>query len=382
MITGVSELSDLKSKKLIERQNIDGIDVIIVNVYYANYMKYLRRLLVFFVFIFFATLVGLRVKKPDIILASSTPLTIGVPGYIISRLKKVPFLFEVRDLWPEAPIQLRALTNPILIKMARWLEKFLYKKAIKIIALSPDMKEEIIRTGVEKRKVEVIPNCSDLDLYHPDVQGIHFRERFFLVNKFVVSYFGAMGEANGLDLVVKVALKLKEKDDNSIVFVLAGDGSQKENLKSFCQEHNLDNVIFIGSIPRVEIPKLVAASDLCLVIFKNVPVLHTNSPNKLFDALAGGKPVLVNTAGWTKVLLEKHDAGVYVEPDNPEAMADMLLRLKNDPKWCTIMGQNAYKLAQEKFDRKKLAQRLEKVLSEALGCVKTSIEGSIKAEDF
>lgn len=367
IITGVSDLSDMKTERLIERRDVDGIDVIIINTRYSNYMECLRRLLAFFSFLVLASIIGLRLKKPDIVFATSTPLTVGIPGYIISRLKRAYFIFEVRDLWPEAPIQLGVLTNPILIKMARLLERFLCRRAKKIIALSPGMKKSLIRTGIKKEKVEMIPNCSDLDLFHPGVHNTYFQDKYHLNDKFIVSYFGAMGDANGLDFIVEGALELKERDESSIVFVLAGDGSQRRSLELFCQEHNLDNVIFTGSIPRREVPKLVAASNLCLVIFKNVPVLRTNCPNKLFDALAAGKPVLVNFTGWIKELLEEHNAGIYVNPDDSKAMADILLKLRSTPGWCSKMGQNARKLAEKRFDRVKLAQELERVFYKATG---------------
>lgn len=370
IITGSSDLSDIKSKKLFRKLNIEGINIIALNINYSNYMSFKRRIKAFLTFAILATICSLFIKKSDIVFATSTPLTVGIPGFIISKLKKIPFCFEIRDLWPEAPIQLGVLTNPILIRFARWLERFLYSKSNKIIALSPGMEEHIIKIGVKKQKIILIPNCSDLDLFSPTLHDSYFREKYQFENKFLVSYFGAMGDINGLELVVETAQVLKRRGEDEIIFVLAGDGKKKPALESFCQGNNLDNVIFVGNIPRKELPKLVASSNLCLVIIKNVPILQTNSSNKLFDSLSGGRPVLINFGGWIKELLEKYNAGVYIEPDNPNAMANKILEIKGDPEGRYEMGKNARKLAKEKFDRIKLAEKLEKTFEEIIKCKK------------
>jgi len=370
IITGASDLSDIKTTKLYQRLNIEGINVIALNIFYSNYMSFIRRVKSFLFFATLSTFFGLFIKKPDIVFATSTPLTAGIPGFFISKFKKIPFAFEVRDLWPEAPIQLGILTNPISIKFASWLERTLYSKANRIIALSPGMKEYIIKTGVEKDKIIVIPNCSDLDLFSPIIKDYYFKKKFGLKNKFVVSYFGALGDANGLELVLETAKLLSRRGEGAITFILAGDGKRKPSLELFWRENNLDNVIFIDRIPRKEVPMLVSSSNLCLVIFKNIPILQTNSPNKLFDGLAGGKPILVNFGGWIKELLENHNAGVYVEPDNPKAMADKLVEMSKKTAWCHEMGKNSRKLAEEKFDRNRLARKLEKNFEEVINARK------------
>jgi len=215
----------------------------------------------------------------------------------------------------------------------------------------------------------VIPNASDLDLFRPDLDGSASRERLALSDRFAAIYFGAMGMANGLDYVVEAARVLAERGKDRIVLVLHGSGGKREELEALVRRYGLANVVFSGLVPdKEEVARIVAGCDACLTIYRAAKE-HTWSPNKMFDALAAGKPVLINVAGWLGETVEKNDCGRYVDPHRPEALADALEDLSTNPDLCREMGENARRLAERQFDRRILAAQLETVLASAVdGC--------------
>lgn len=297
--------------------------------------------------------------------ATSPPLTIGVPALLVSFLRRVPLVFEVRDCWPEAAVQLGALRQPLLIWLARAFERFVYRRAKHVVTLSPGMREVIVATtGTDTSKVSVVPNCADLELFHPGVDGAAARKSLGVEDKFVCLYFGAMGEANGLSALLGAFALLQERGE-SIVAVFCGAGGQRAALEAEVRRLDLGNVIFTGPFPKEAMPDLVAAADLCLLHFKNVPILATSSPNKLFDALSAGKPVLHNTDGWIRAMLESHRAGFFVSTDDPATFADELTRLSQNPEQLRAYGQNARTLAETAFDRREQGRRLAGILAAA-----------------
>jgi len=361
----------LAKRSKTRRPELEGIDVIELNAGYANSMLgtrmgYARRIYSFIVFALASTRAGLSMRRPDVVFATSTPLTIGIPGMIISKFRRVPLVFEVRDLWPEAPVQMGALKSRLLIKVARWLERTIYRNSARIVALSPGMRDGIVAAGVPESEVTVIPNASDLDLFSPSLDGTDYRAKLGLNGQFVCVYFGTMGEANGLSFVLDAATELKRRQVTDVVFVLHGDGKERQKLEARCATDDLTNVVFSDPVPsKRAIAQLAAAANVCMTIYKNVPILYTCSPNKMFDSLAAGKPVLVNMPGWLQDLVEKNNAGVFVEPDNPTNFADKVIFLRDKPELCEEYGQNARRLAEEQFSRHKLAEQLEQILLKA-----------------
>lgn len=368
MITARDHAVPWETSGLLRKHKVSGIDVSEVKAGYnsgrrGTKLSYPRRIAAYIQFALASCWATLQVRRPDVVFATSTPLTIGIPGIFASKRWRVPLVFEVRDLWPEAPIQMGALRNPAAIALARWLERTIYRSSAHVVALSPGMAEGVREAGVAQEKVTIIPNASDLDLFRPDVDGSDVRKRFGLEGKFVCSYFGAMGEANDLTYVVQAARLLQERGDHQIAFVLHGDGKRRGPLERSCQQHNLSNVLFSDPVPDKEfVARLAAASDLCLVIYKNVPILYTCSPNKLFDSLAAGRPVLVNTPGWLRAIVQDHGVGVYAEPDSAESIVRKVTFLRDHPEIRETCRQRARKLAEERFSRDMLAQQLESVL--------------------
>jgi glycosyltransferase involved in cell wall biosynthesis len=227
------------------------------------------------------------------------------------------------------------------------------------------MKDGIVRAGVPSENVTVIPNGSDLDLFRPDLDGRSSRERLGLGQRFAAIYFGAMGVANGLEYAIEAARILAQRGRDQIVLVLLGSGGRTNELEKRARTYGLHNVIFRPAVAKEEVARLVAGCDVCLTIYRAVKE-HTWSPNKMFDALAAGKPVLINVPGWLGETIEKNGCGRYVDPSRPEALADALEELSNDGALCRRMGENARALAERQFDRRLLAAQLEQVLKNAV----------------
>ncbi len=314
-----------------------------------------------------ASEVAERLPKPDIVFATHTPLTIGLAGIRVSRHFGVPFVFEVRDLWPQALINCGALRNPFGIWYLRRMERRIYRAADHIIALSPGMMEGVARTGIRRERITVIPNGSDLSLFHPDLDGSDVRQRLGLGDVFTAVYFGAMGLANGLEYVVEAARILVGRGENHIKIILHGVGSRRSHLESLVEQYKLPNVIFSNPVPdKADVARLVAACDACMTIYANPKQEQTWSPNKMFDGLAAGRPVLINVPGWLGDTIEQNQCGIYVDSDKPESLADALVRLSKDRALCDEMGRNARALAEREFARDLLAERFEKVLLDTL----------------
>jgi len=330
---------------------VDGIDVVGVPGAYSDYMSATAssdrdRMLAFGRFAAAATAAALRGPRPDVIYATSPPLSIAVPALAAAARWRAPLVFEVRDLWPEAPIQMGALANPRLQRQARALERQAYQRARRVIALSPGIRDGVIATGVPAGKVVLVPNASDLDLFRPAPPP----------ERFLVSYFGTMGEANDLSAVIEAARLLPD-----VPFVLMGDGKRRAEL----QRSAPANVEFPGpAAGKEEVAALAARSSACLTFFKDVPVLATNSPNKLFDTFAAGRPAIVNMDGWMREVVEYHDAGIYVPAGDAAGLAEKLAWLRAHPEAVERMGRNGRALAERDFDRDLLAGRALAVLEE------------------
>ncbi|UCC98174.1 MAG: glycosyltransferase family 4 protein [Phycisphaerales bacterium] len=324
-----------------------------------------QRMLKFYQFAWLAGRVGKKLPRPDVVFATHTPLTIGLAGLALGRHFGVPFVFEVRDLWPEALVNVGALNNPLAVWWLKRMAAKIYDGAAHVVALSPGMKEGIIRRGVPAEKVTVIPNGSDLDLFRPDVDGSAERQRLGLGEKFAAVYFGAMGLANGLEYIIETARILAERGNSRIVLVLHGGGARRPDLEKMARQYKLSNVVFSEPAPGKEhVARLVAGCQACMTIYRATKE-HSWSPNKMFDALAAGKPVLINVPGWLSETIENNNCGRSLDPHHPDALADALQELAADPQLCRRMAENARALAERDFAREKLADRLESVLVQA-----------------
>lgn len=354
------------------RREVDGIDVREVGGASADYAAatahgYARRSAGFAGFAAGATATALRAPAPDVVLASSPPLSIAAPAIVAARARGAPLVFEVRDLWPEAPIQMGALTNPLARRAARALERAAYRSAAHVIALSPGMRDGVLATGTPPERVSVIPNASDLDVFSPDLDPGDLRGRLGVAgDDLLCAYFGTMGEANDLTQVIEAATLLARSGERGVAFVLQGEGRRRPVLERAVRSRGLRNVILRPAAGKHAAAQLAAASDACLTIFKDVPILATNSPNKLFDAFAAGRAAIVNTDGWQKELVERHGAGLAARPGDPADLAAQILRLRDDRELTARLGRGARALAEARFDRRVLAERVRAVLEQAV----------------
>jgi glycosyltransferase involved in cell wall biosynthesis len=363
VITGLYDIGGLDCTH--KTQEIDGIKVIAVGTKYGNKLSFIHRVLAFTTFMFAAILKGLKVKNVDVIYATSTPLTVGIPAMALKWFKGKPFVFEVRDQWPEIPIEMGIIRNKVIIRMLLGLERMIYKSASAIVALSPGT-EAGIRTVIgDSKEIATIPNSSDTSVFHPGIDGMDIRKKHGWEKKFVLLHFGAMGRANGLGFVINAAQKLK--DQNSIHFVIVGGGSTKDELEKKAKSLELTNIEFIGAVCKKLMPQYVAACDVSIVIFANYLILEHNSANKFFDSLSAGKPVLLNYSGWQREVIESNNAGFGCKQCDVDEFIEKICYLHEHPDELLKMGYNARKIAEEKFDRDLLAHQalhiMEKIVT-------------------
>ena len=338
------------------RKNRDGIEVIYLNVHYDNSMSKFQKLKSFLKFIIKSTQYALKEKDVDLIFATSTPLSTSFPALICKWVKRTPFIFEVRDLWPEFPIQIGAIKNKFIIYFLRKYEKLVYKKATHIIALSPGMKEGIIKTGILPKKITLIPNMSKPDKFYPREKSEEIAIKYDIdLNKFNIIHFGSMGVANGLNYIIETAIILQEQKVENVCFIFFGRGATEKKIKNKVNKEQLKNVIFHDRVGMSQLSEVVNLCDLSITSFLNLPILQTNSPNKLFDSLSAGIPIVVNSSGWTKDIVEENNCGFFVDPDNPIDFANKILLYKDEASLLSKWGENARKIAIEKYNKDKLS---------------------------
>ena len=335
------------------RGEVDGIDVISLPLAYSNRDSLFRRGWTFLRFALRSVRLALALDC-DLVFATSTPITAVIPGLAAKWLRGKPFVFEVRDLWPELPRAL-GLRNPFLLGGMSLLEFLGYRSADACIGLSPGIVEGIRARSDERLPVAMIPNGSDLELFHPAK-----RTRLTLPgigpDDFVAGFTGAHGPANGLDALLDVAAELRRRSDTRVKLAFIGDGKEKERLAARAAELGLTNCLFFPPVPKTELGAITASLDCGLMVLKDVPAFYRGtSPNKFFDYLAAGIPVLNNYPGWLAGLITEHQCGIVVPPGNPSAFADALQSLAADSAGRRAMGTAARHLAEREFARPRLA---------------------------
>lgn len=333
--------------------NVHGIYVIEFNLAYSNHDSFLKRTGLFLLFALRSIGIALT-RQYDVLFATTTPLTAGIPGIAARWLRGKPFIFEVRDLWPELPKAMGVITNPIILKLMALLEWISYRSAHRLIGLSPGIVDGITRLGVKHTNIAMIPNGCDLDIFTDKSQ--RWRPDGVSSTDFMAVFTGTHGIANGLDAVLNAAAILKQRGRDDIKIVLIGQGKLKPTLQARAKQDGLDNVIFHDAVNKAKLAGLMAGTDLGLQILANVPAFYYGtSPNKFFDYIAAGLPVLNNYPGWLAELIENHECGFTVPPNNATAFADALEKAATQSDLLKIMRANARQLAEKKFGRKALS---------------------------
>lgn len=340
--------------KGMRRGMVDGIDIIEFELPYSNALSFLKRILIFLSFAFKSVKVALT-EQYDIVFATTTPLTASIPGIFAKWFRRKPFVFEVRDLWPELPKAMGVIKNPIVLWMMSMLEWTSYHSADRLVGLSPGIVDGIIKRGIAPEKVASIPNGCDLDIFASEHQP--WRPDGVQPTDLMAIFTGTHGLANGLNAVLDAAVELKKRQRTDIKLVLVGDGMQKKALLERAAELQLDNVIFHNPVNKAKLAGLMASADIGLQILANVPAFYYGtSPNKFFDYISAGLPVLNNYPGWLAELITKEQCGFAVPPENPQAFAAALEQAANQREKLIEMGRNGQQVAKEQFNRSILSQ--------------------------
>lgn len=345
---------DIPFRRGKRRGDVDGIDIIELQLPYANKYGVLHRSLVFLKFAFRSIWIALT-ERCDVVFATSTPLTAAIPGIFARIFRWKPFVFEVRDLWPELPQAMGAITNPVVIALLRALERSAYWAADSCIGLSPGIVDGIKKTAGPDKHVALIPNGCDLELFsqkQPSADAVAGEGS----GGFIAAFTGTHGMANGLDAVLDAAAELKRRNRSDISLMLIGDGQSKPELVKRANADGLTNIIFRDPMPKSELNELMLEVDAGLMILANVPAFYFGtSPNKFFDYIAQGLPVLNNYPGWLAEMIDAQKIGIVVPPDSPAEFADGLEYLADHPDVRADMGQKARRFAEQNFDRRDLS---------------------------
>ncbi|MFL5730668.1 MAG: glycosyltransferase family 4 protein [Cytophagaceae bacterium] len=350
------EMITAQNKERYEQKIINGVRVHYLPVPYRNDFGFIRRIFSFQRFAKLAFRQAKEFRDADLCYVTSTPLLAGLVAIELKKKYGIPFFFEVRDLWPEAPIQMGIIKNSFFKSTLYRLEKKLYRQAEKMIALSPGIREGILKVAPDK-EVALIPNMSDCHFFNPAEKHISVLKKYGIgENSFVISYTGSLGKANRLEFLLNIA-EASQKENLSLHFIIAGEGAQKEFLKDEIKGRSLKNVLMLEKGNKDLMKEILEASDATYTSFDQIPILETNSPNKFFDSLASGKLSIVNTKGWLKELVEKNECGFYADPLNPQEFLEKLKPFMEDKALLKKYQQNARRLAEREFSVDLLSKR-------------------------
>jgi len=355
----VSYLTGNGQQKRVRKQ-VDDLGVTIIRSYTlpALHRSFVWRILSFLSFMVSSFVNGLFVRKVDLVWGTTPPIFQGPTAWLLARLKGVPFLLEVRDLWPAFAVAVGVLKNKTLIRLSEWLERFLYKHADRVMVNSPGYIDHVRTRGA--REVSLIPNGADPAMFDPEDDGAAFRQAHGLEDQFVVLYAGAHGLSNDLDVVLDAAALLKDKP--AIRIVLLGDGKEKPRLQARATELELDKVLFLPPVPKSAMSEALAAADACLAILKPIELYKTTYPNKVFDYMAAGRPVILAIDGVVRQVVEKAQAGIPVTPGDPQALAVAITDLAANPAKCRTMGMKGRSAIEMEFSRIELAEKFTALL--------------------
>lgn len=348
-------------KESIKYGYIDGIYVISVNIKYNQTFNIIYRIFSFFLFLIFSLWYVLKYNHTyNLIFSSSTPLTVGIPPLIAKMLFNKPYIFEARDIWPDVPIALGIIKNSFIKYLLYYIESKIYLHAVHIIVLSSDAKYLLINKHVPPVKISIIPNFAYIKLFHPEITPVLPEKLDRFKNSFLCIHSGTLGFVNNIDFILNVADRLKVYKD--IHFIIIGEGKEKNRLKDICEKKKLDKVHFFESIPKIQLPSVIQACDVCLMTVAGYKILEANSANKFFDYLASGKPVLINYKGWMKNKLINNKAGFSSAPNDVLGFSDNILKLYNNVNLKNKYSHNARLLAEREYSVDTLTDKVCKII--------------------
>ena len=351
---------EYKNKKsMVEEMN--GIKVIRTNIYATKEKDFTSRLKNYLSFTVSSVFQGAKlIGKQDIIITESPPLFLGWSGYILSKISRAKFVFNVSDLWPESAIKLGVLNNKLFIKMSTWLEEFCYRKAAAVTGQTKGIVDNIIARGFDKNKVHLITNGVDVNLFSKDNRDESIRKELGIENKFAVCYAGIHGIAQGLEVIIDAAEFVKDNLD--IQFIFIGDGPEKEKLIAARDEKDLNNIMFLPVQPKKNMPKLIASMDATIIPLKKLDLFKGALPSKMFECLASELPIILAVEGEAEELIKNANAGIVVEPENSKQIAEAVTKLYNDKDLRIELGSNGRQYVMNNYSRETISRNLEKIL--------------------
>jgi len=349
--------------RLWQREEKDGIKVLRVKTYLGPNKGSVRRIMNYVSYLLSATFFSPLAGKVDVAVSTSPQFFCGLAGAFVSRLKGVPWVLEIRDLWPESIAAVEAISSPRIIGMLEKIERWMYLRADCIVSVTDSFVRHFVAKGVEPERIAVVKNGADLSTLIPAEKENAFREEHGLKGKFVLSYVGTHGMAHALDTVLQAADLLRDNKD--IVFLLIGDGAERERLLQKKEAMGLTNLLMLPQLPKNAMPAVLAASDACLVHLRRTDLFKSVIPSKIFEAMAMERPMILGVEGESKGIVETGNCGLCIEPENARAMADAVLRLESDRQLTETLGKNGRKFVVDYFDRDKLATKYLEVL---VGC--------------
>lgn len=347
--------------KLFLTESKNGLRFVRTYIYAAPTKRILRRLLGEISFALSSLIGGVSINGCDAVISISPPFTNALSSCIISRVKRVPFIFWLNDLHPETAIQLGVLRSKLLIRLATSLELFLYRKADKVVVATRGIGENIIARGVPPEKVEFIPTGVDTSLFDPSKVKTSIRDELGLGDKFLVLYAGTIGFLQDISTIVEAARILSDNDQ--VVFLLVGEGPEKERMLELTKKYSLSNVLFVGTQPRQRLPSFIAGADVVVASLKRWRLFESALPTKLFEAMAMEVPIVCAISGEAKEMMEESGAGVCVEPGNPAEMARAISGLFNDRNALSRRGTRAREYVEKHYSRSDTVEQIERMLS-------------------
>ena len=357
------ELITRHNQPTYEVKTVEGIRVHYLPVHYDNAQGFNGRVWSFLKFVILAYRTARRIPDVHLCYAVSTPLTTGLIALGLRRFGRIPYCFEVGDLWPLAPVQMGVIRNPLLKRLLFALEKKIYREAMGIVALSPDIRDGIAQV-VPGKRIHLIPNVADCDFFQMEEKKPALEETFGVTGKLVVTYFGTLGRANRLEYLLAAARSCQAASVD-VAFLIVGKGAELPKLQRLAAAYALQNLRFLPHADKYALRDVLNVTDAVYISFASFPVLATGSPNKFFDALAAGKLCLVNFGGWIRELVEREQCGRYVNPEKPETFYAQLQSFLRDPSRLAFYQRNARTLAETRFSRRLLTQQFIEVIQQA-----------------
>ena len=348
-------------RRIIRRERDGRVKVVRTYTYSELHRSYMGRLLSFVSFSLSCPMGLAAIDKPDVVLASSPPIFPMFPAWLVCKLRGIPFVLEVRDLWPASAVQMGILKNRQLIAIMAWMEKLLYNQSSRIVALTQGISDDISSRGWPKTKIELVTCGVDFNRLYVDIPGAEFtRARYGWQGKQVVMYFGAIGEANNIPVILRAARRLRARGD--ILFVLVGDGMKRQATEQEVVTEGLENVLVLPPVPKDDARLFINAANLCLVTLRDIPLFDGAIPTKLIDYMACGKPVLCGIRGEAQSIVDQADAGAIFEPDDDAQLARLVEELLGDSGRTSRMGANGFAYVQSRFSAVKMHDQMEKLL--------------------